>query len=161
MACPTSGPKALHTHPVMTPMIPRATTNWIAVIGLLSGLAGCGDTGPELEPVTGRILKDGKAMTNVSVSFVPDGPGIAAVGTADSSGTIVIRTNGRPGAMRGRYKIGVTEPTRPMTPQALASGSPPPLSFDRKYESPETSGFVFEVPKGGGQFEFSVSAAGR
>ena len=104
------------------------------------------------------MLKDGKPMTNVAISMVPEGAGIAAIGAADSSGTIVVQTNGRSGAMKGKYKIGVTEPTRPMTPAALASGSPPPLSFDRKYESPQTSGFEFEVPDGGGEFEFSVTA---
>lgn len=131
---------------------------WITLVGLLTGLVGCGESGPELEPVSGQVLKDGKAMTNVAIAMVPEGSGIAAIGAADSSGTIVVQTNGRSGAMKGKYKIGVTEPTRPMTPQALASGSPPPLSFDRKYESPQTSGFEFEVSDGGGIFEFSVTA---
>src|SRR5436190_9300345 len=131
---------------------------WITLVGLLTGLVGCSESGPKLEPVSGKVLKDGKAMTNVSISMVPEGSGIAAIGTADSSGTIFIQTNGRSGAMQGKYKIGVTEPTRPMTPQAVASGSPPPLSFDRKYESPQTSGFEFEVPNGGAKFEFSVMA---
>src|SRR5262245_6299786 len=131
---------------------------WIILVGLLTGLVGCGPSGPKLEPVSGKILKDGQAMTNVAVALVPEGSGIAAIGTADGSGTIVVQTNGRSGAMQGKYKIGVTEPTRPMTPESLASGSPPPLSFDRKYESPQTSGFEFEVPNGGGKFEFTVTA---
>lgn len=140
----------------------RERRQWITLVGLLTGLlaglGGCGPSGPKLEPVSGRILKDGQAMTNVAVALVPEGSGIAAIGTADSSGTIVVQTNGRSGAMQGKYKVGVTEPTRPMTPEALASGSPPPLSFHRKYESPQTSGFEFEVPPGGGKFEFSVTA---
>ena len=131
---------------------------WITLAGLLTALVGCGQSGQKLEPVSGKVLKDGKAMTNVSISLVPESSGLAAIGTADSSGTIVIKTNGRSGAMQGKYKIGVTEPTRPMTPESLKSGSPPPLSFDRKYESPQTSGFEFEVPAGGGKFEFSVTA---
>jgi len=143
-------------------MMHMERTKWFTlvglVVGLLAGLVGCGESGPKLEPVTCKVLKDGKAMTNVAVAMVPEGNGIAAIGNANSSGTIVVKTNGRSGAMQGRYKIGVTEPTRPMTPEALKSGSPPPLSFDRKYESPQTSGFEFEVPKGGGKFEFSVTA---
>ena len=136
----------------------RERRKWISLIVLLTAFVGCGQGGPKLEPVSGKILKDGTAMTNVSVALVPEGAGIAAIGSADSSGTIVVQTNGRSGAMQGKYKIGVTEPTRPMTPQALASGSPPPLSFDRKYESPQPSGFEFEVPAGGGKFEFTVTA---
>lgn len=134
------------------------TPTGLLVVGLLTGFLGCGQSGPKLEPVSGKILKDGNAMTNVAISMVPEGAGIAAIGTADSSGTIVVQTNGRSGAMQGKYKIGVTEPTRPMTEEALRSGSPPPLSFDRKYESPQSSGFEFEVPNGGGKFEFSVTA---
>ena len=133
-------------------------TKWIILVGLLAALVGCGQSGPKLEPVSGKILKDNKPMNNVAVSLVPEGSGVAAIGTADASGTIVVQTNGRAGAMQGKYKIGVTEPTRPMTEAALKSGSPPPLSFDRKYESPQTSGFEFEVPSGGGKFEFSVTA---
>ena len=136
----------------------RKRAAWSPLVGLLVTLAGCGGGGPKLEPVSGKILKSGTAMTNVSVSMVPEGDGVAAMGTADSSGTIVVQTAGRPGAIKGKYKIGVTEPIRPMTPEALASGSPPPLSFDRKYESPQTSGFEFEVLDGGGKFEFTVTA---
>jgi len=147
----------------MTMMTHMERRKWITLVDLLIGLVliglvGCGDSGPKLEPVSGKVLKDGTAMTNVAVSLVPEGSGIAAIGTADSSGTIVVQTNGRSGAMQGKYKIGVTEPTRPMTAESLKSGSPPPLSFDRKYESPQTSGFEFEVPKGGGKFEFTVTA---
>ena len=143
---------------VMTLTMRIERGKWITLVGLVTALVGCGQSGPKLEPVSGKVLKDGKAMTNVSVAMVPEGSGLAAIGTADSSGTIVVQTNGRSGAMQGKYKIGVTEPTRPMTPQAVASGSPPPLSFDRKYESPQTSGFEFEVPQGGGKFEFAVTA---
>jgi len=144
-------------------MLRMERRKWITLVGLLiagllTALVGCGESGPKLEPVSGKVLKDGKAMTNVSVSLVPEASGVAAIGSADSSGTIVVKTNGRSGAMQGRYKIGVTEPTRPMTPESLKSGSPPPLSFDRKFESPQTSGFEFEVPKGGGKFEFTVTA---
>src|SRR5690349_25086001 len=104
-------------------MMRRERTKWFTLVGLavvlLTGLVGCGESGPKLEPVSGKILKDGKPMTNVAVAMVPEGSGIAAIGTANSSGTIVVQTNGRSGAMQGKYKIGVTEPTRPMTPEAL------------------------------------------
>lgn len=144
-------------------LMPRRRTKWLTLLsllgaGLLAALVGCGESGPKLEPVTGKVMKDGKPMTNVAVSLVPEAAGIAAIGTADSSGAILVKTNGRSGAMQGKYKIGVTEPTRPMTPEALKSGSPPPLSFDRKFESPQTSGFEFEVPPGGAKFEFTVTA---
>lgn len=120
-------------------------------------LAGCSNDGPKLVPLSGKVLRDGKPMTNVSVAFIPMGSGLAAMGSADNSGNIQVQTNGKNGAMIGKYKVGISEPMRPMTPEALASGSPPPVSFDPKYEKPQTSGIEHEVVEGGGKFEFTVT----
>ncbi len=83
--------------------------------------------------------------------------GLAADGNADSSGSIQKQTNGKNGAIKGKYKVGITEPMRKMTPEALASGSPPPVSFNPKFTSPETSGIEYEVADGGGKFEITVT----
>ncbi len=126
----------------------------IAFVALM--LSGCSDGGPKLEPLSGKVLRDGKPMSNVTVAMVPISSGLAAMGNADQSGNIQMQTNGKNGAMAGKYKVGVTEPMRPMTPAAIASGSPPPVSFDPKFESPQTSGIEYEVVAGGGKFEFTV-----
>ncbi len=132
-------------------------TRRAAVVIVALALAGCSESGPELEPLTGKVLRDGKPLTNVSISLVPVASGLAAIGTADKSGNIQVQTNGRNGAMKGKYKVGITEPIREMTPQALASGGPPPVSFNPKFESPQTSGIEQEVIEGGGTFEFTVT----
>ncbi len=119
-------------------------------------LCGCSDDGPKLEPLSGKVLRDGKPMTNVAVAFVPISSGLAAMGNADASGNIQIQTNGKNGAMVGKYKVGITEPMRKMTAADIASGSPPPVSFDPKFQSPQTSGIEHEVISGGGKFEFTV-----
>ncbi len=134
----------------------RLTRQVVAVL-IVVGLVGCSESGPELEPLSGTVLRDGKPLTNVSISLVPVASGLAAIGTADKSGNIQVQTNGRSGAMKGKYKVGVTEPIREMTPAALASGSPPPVSFNPKFESPQTSGIEYEVNEGGGKFEFTVT----
>ncbi len=69
----------------------------LLVTGGFVFMLGCGDSGPKLEPVSGKVLKDGKPMTNVSITMVPVSTGLAAMGTADSSGNIRILTNGRAG----------------------------------------------------------------
>ena len=130
------------------------------LFGLVCSLAfqvGCGGDGPVIVPVTGKVLRDGKALPNVSVTFIPEGSGLSATGSADTTGGITMLTNGRKGAMVGKYRVGITEPIREMTPEALASGSPPPTSFDPKFESPVTSGIEFTVPEKGGTFEFVVN----
>lgn len=128
------------------------------LVGLaLLGSTGCRDDGPKLEPLSGKVLRDGKPLTNVSVTLVPEDSGMSATGQADSSGEINIQTNGRNGAIKGKYKVSISEPIREMTPEALKSGSPPPVSFDPKYTSPQTSGIEYEVPEGGSTFEFVVT----
>jgi hypothetical protein len=129
----------------------------LGILFLLVVVPGCWDDGPKVVPVSGKVLRDGKALTNVAVTFLPVGSGLSATGSADSSGTIKMMTNGRSGAMVGRYKIGITEPLRDMTPESLASGSPPPMSFDAKFGSPELSGLEFNVSDVGGIFEFTVT----
>ncbi len=126
-------------------------------LAFVLALCGCGEDGPPVVPVNGKVMRDGKPLTNVAVSFVPTGSGLAAIGKADSSGNIQLQTNGRPGAMVGTYKVGITEPIREMTPEALASGGPPPVSFDPKFESPNSSGIEYTVAESGGTFEFTVT----
>jgi len=118
----------------------------LGILCLLVVVPGCWDDGPKVVPVSGKVLRDGKALTNVAVTFLPVG-----------SGLFKMQTNGRSGAMVGRYKIGITEPLREMTPESLASGSPPPMSFDAKFGSPESSGLEFNVSDVGGIFEFTVT----
>jgi len=133
------------------------STRLSTVTLILIGLIGCSDGGPKLEPLGGKVMRGGNPMTNVSISMVPVGSGLAAIGTADASGNIQVQTNGKNGAIKGKYKVGITEPIREMTPAALASGGPPPVSFDPKFESPQTSGVEYEVLDGGGKFEFEVT----
>ena len=136
---------------------PVLKSSSLGILCLLVAVPGCWDDGPKIVPVSGKVLRDGKALTNVAVTFLPVGSGLSATGSADSSGTIKMLTNGRSGAMVGRYRIGITEPLRDMTPESLASGSPPPMSFDAKFGSPESSGLEFNVSDVGGIFEFTVT----
>ena len=133
------------------------TLRRMTVASMALFLSGCSDGGPKLEPLTGKVMRDGSALTNVTVALIPIGAGLAADGGADSSGSIQVQTNGKNGAIKGMYKVGITEPMRKMTPEALASGAPPPVSFNPKFTSPETSGITYEVADGGGKFEFTVT----
>ncbi len=132
------------------------TAGFLGVACILMFVVGCGEAGPTVVPVTGKVVRDGKALTNVSATFLPKGSGLSATGSSDSSGKIIMLTNGRSGAKVGQYRVGITEPLRDMTPEAIASGSPPPTSFDPKFQSPDTSGIEFTVPEKGGTFEFEV-----
>ena len=94
----------------------------ITICLALTPLVGCSDSGPKLEPLSGQVMRDGKPMNNVSVAMIPVSSGLAAIGSADKSGNIQIQTNGKNGAMAGKYKVGITEPMRPMTPNRWRLG---------------------------------------
>jgi hypothetical protein len=53
---------------------------------LVACFAGCGKTGPELAPVTGRITLDGKPLENADISFQPDNSKPPSAGRTDANG---------------------------------------------------------------------------
>lgn len=122
-----------------------APLRWTA-LGLLTLLiAGCGDRGPDLVPVKGKLLDNqGKPVFPGSIWFVVDGstpssePGAQdASGMLQEDGSFSIRTypHGE-GAMVGRYRVTLS----------LGAGSSPKLA---KYAGPRTSTILVDVPKAG------------
>ena len=79
---------------------PVLKSSSLGILCLLVAVPGCWDDGPKIVPVSGKVLRDGKALTNVAVTFLPVGSGLSATGSADSSGTIKMLTNGRSGAIQ-------------------------------------------------------------
>ena len=49
-------------------------------------IAGCGQTGPQVAPVTGRITLDGQPLQNADVLFQPAGSKPPSAGRADANG---------------------------------------------------------------------------
>lgn len=72
---------------------------------LLALLSGCGDTGPKLVPVSGRITLDGKPLPRGAVSLRTDEHWEQPAGSIDADGRYVIYTQGRAGAPPGRYRV--------------------------------------------------------
>ena len=108
-------------------------------------LGGCGEQGPDLVPVKGRLLDNqGKPVFPGSIWFVVDGTtssptpaGLDASGMLQEDGSFSIRTypHGEE-AMVGRYRVTLS----------LGAGSSPKLA---KYAGPRTSILVVDVPKEG------------
>lgn len=113
------------------------------LLGLILG--GCGDKGPDLVPVTGKLLDNqGKPVFPGSIWFVVDGTtssstpvGLDASGMLQEDGSFTIRTypHGE-GAMVGRYRVTLS----------LGAGSSPKLA---KYAGTRTSTILVDVPKTG------------
>ncbi len=128
-----------------TTRIRTAPLRW-AVWGLLAFVfAGCGEKGPELVPVKGKLLdSQGKPVYPGSIWFVVDGSTSSgepdardASSMLQEDGSFTMRTYPYgEGAMVGRYRVTLS----------LGAGSSPKLA---KYSGPRTSPITLDVPKEG------------
>ena len=83
----------------------RRSFSLLALIGI-GFLAGCGDAGPALSSVSGKVTKGGKPLANINVTFTPTSGGPASAGRTDSDGRFaLICQNGRAGAVQGKHKV--------------------------------------------------------
>jgi predicted small lipoprotein YifL len=80
----------------------------VLCIGLVTTLAGCGEGGPAMHPVSGKVTIGGQPAADVLVTFQPsDATMESASGRtgADGSYTLTSGTQGKPGAMAGSYTV--------------------------------------------------------
>jgi len=69
-------------------------------------LTGCGDSGPALSSVSGKVTKGGKPLANINVTFTPTAGGPSSAGRTDSDGKFaLICQNGKAGAVPGKHKV--------------------------------------------------------
>ena len=155
---------------------------WVLeALGAVIACAGCaGQQGPQTFPVTGIVTLNGAPAADITVTFVPDGVGISAVGVTNASGTYTLttRTSGD-GALPGRYQVSLAKYEGGMTTAAepgkvnpnydvsneyaagydeSAAGSAPPSKnlLPEKFADPGTSGFSADVVAGPNTYNFDV-----
>lgn len=71
-------------------------------------LPGCGQSGPELVPVSGMVTVDGKLMEGLVLSFLPDPSNTGALPSENevgSDGRYTAVTQGRKGLVPGKYHV--------------------------------------------------------
>jgi hypothetical protein len=109
---------------------------------------GCGRSGPDLAPVSGRVTLNGQPVENIKVMFHPDGAKSPSLGRTDKDGEYLLRyKRGVEGGTVGWNVVRlqtVTEVThgRQQVPEKYVSGS------DLRRE----------VKAGKNQFDFELSA---
>jgi hypothetical protein len=146
--------------------------------GLMLLAAGCGDSGPALVAVSGKVTLDKQPLAHKTIRFVPEegtpGDGAGATTGADGGYSLIAV---RPGTMKdvkgvppGKYRVVVTEPILPIeTPQPAGAESAPAADGpDRKrprrskvpraYTTAETTPLKVEVPKGGGPLDLPLTS---
>jgi predicted small lipoprotein YifL len=119
---------------------------------ILTGcLAGCGKSGPELAPVSGRVTVDGQSMENVDVTFQPDEMRPASYGRTDADGHYELGyKRGVQGALLGQHTVRITV-ERSLVP------NPPHIAA--RFNS--QSELRREVKAGQNEFDFDVTTEGK
>ena len=115
---------------------------------LMACFAGCGKTGPELAPVTGRITLDGKPLENADILFQPAGSKPPSAGRTDANGHYELAyKRGVMGGMVGSNTVAIT-----ISPEVVAN----PPSIPARYNS--ESELTKEVKSGQNEFNFDLTS---
>ncbi|HEX6961100.1 MAG TPA: hypothetical protein VF175_04485 [Lacipirellula sp.] len=106
---------------------------------------GCGEPGPELIPVSGKVTIDGKPAAEGSVMFISTvNPMTKLIGSIESDGTYSVITQRKPGAPAGEYRVTVFVTETPKDSNGNYNGLPRTLS-DKKFSNPNLTPLKVEV----------------
>lgn len=141
------------------------TASFLAALVIVAGIAGCGDSGPQLAPATGKVMYKGKPVPFGSVQFQPIEGGQFARGDIQPDGTFELNTTGAgEGAVVGKNRVRITS-FESQNPAATASfqpaGGEPIVGrslIPRRYNSFGSSGLEAEVlPEKNEPFVFELT----
>lgn len=74
----------------------------------LAVTVGCGEGGPSLGQVSGKVTLDGKPLSNAIVSFVPEDGRRASSATTNDNGEYTLAYISEAGAVVGTHKVSIT-----------------------------------------------------
>jgi hypothetical protein len=100
--------------------------------------SGCGDKRPARVPVSGRVLIDGKPLTQGNIKFVPTG-GRPSSGKMNGEGRFTLTCyDGEDGAIPGTHRVAVSA-SKIMSESKIQWFAP------KKYADFRTSGLSFDI----------------
>jgi hypothetical protein len=114
---------------------------------LVTVLAGCSQSGPEVAPVSGRVTLDGRPLASADVSFQPEGAQRASSGRTDADGRYrLMFKRGQPGALAGEHTVRIS-----ISRELVRNPPPIPARYDtqselrREVKADEDNVFDFEL----------------
>ena len=97
---------------------------------LLAAAIGCGEGGPQVAPVTGRVTLDGQPLEHADVAFQPDGSQRPSIGRTDADGRYTLAyKRGQPGAIVGEHTVRIN-----VSPELVAKPPRIPARYDTQSE---------------------------
>ena len=119
----------------------------ICVVLLAMSFAGCGKTGSDIAPVTGRITLDGKPLEKADILFQPDGSKPPSSGRTDADGRYqLVYKRGVMGGNVGSNTVQIT-----ISPDVVSN----PPNIPARYNS--ESELTKEVKPGQNEFNFDLT----
>jgi len=112
-------------------------------------LAGCGNR-EKLVKVNGTATRNGKAVPNLGIHFVPE-KGPSSHGRTDPLGQFTLtQSSGQEGVLVGAHKVWVQLPPQPQQKAELLRRAADPDMEDllQKYGNPQTTPLTVEVKEG-------------
>lgn len=133
----------------------RQTRYWtIWVIVPLAMLAGCGGSGLELAPVSGRVMLDGQPILGARLVFQPEASGSPSYGSTDRDGRYELGyKRGQKGALIGWHTVRIESATELTKPDGKTIWRPKPLparynvqsDLRRDVKADEDNNFDFDL----------------
>lgn len=117
-----------------------------ALAAALVFLAGCGDSGPKLVQVRGKVTYNGNPVPRGTVIFTPAAGGPPATGEIGPDGSFAMTTfKTADGAVPGKHKVFIVAMAVPTDELPEARSPTPPPIIPVKYTSPATSPLTADV----------------
>lgn len=146
------------------------------LLGFCLSLVGCGQAGPDLQSVTGKVTKGGEPLKGVSVTFSPVAAGPSSGGITNDEGKFVLLCqNGKAGAIVGQHKAVLSMATAadaaPVGMEAMMAarnaseskgerGAPAKseevASFPPEYGDSKNTPLAYEVKAGANDFDVVI-----
>jgi hypothetical protein len=129
---------------------------WFALLALFP--LACGQSGPEMASVSGKVTYNGKPVPKGAITFqAVDPSGRNATGAIEPDGSYTLQTEQpRDGALLGEYRVAISARDDEVLMYTPPKPIPPKRLVPAKYENPGTSELTATVKSGRNDIPFDL-----
>jgi hypothetical protein len=121
-------------------------------------LSGCGHSGVNLHPVSGKVTLQGKPVAAGFIRFSNPQAGVDIMAPLHSDGSYAVALAQGAGLPEGNYQVAVAPPRNEVPLGPIKTHPKPKIYRDipEKYRSPSTSGLTLTVKSDNGPFNVDM-----